>query len=98
MACYGHLSVRTGQFSGIIHSMNGISSVLISCISGHKQFLVLPTTAGSDRCRKIVAVGKNYRKHVAEMAQIGGAAQLCGCVLCFSGCAVPFALRKCVRW
>ena len=32
---YGHLSVITGYFSGIIHSINGVLLVLITGISGH---------------------------------------------------------------
>ena len=32
---YGHLSVITGYFSGIIHSINGVMLVLITGISGH---------------------------------------------------------------
>ena len=32
---YGHLSVVTGYFSGIIHSINGVMLVLITGISGH---------------------------------------------------------------
>ena len=32
---YGHLSVITGYFSGIIHSINGVFLVLITGISGH---------------------------------------------------------------